>query len=466
MWGRGTPFHFIGIGGQSMSGLAQGLCQLGCVVSGSDLRQNERTEALQARGARVWYGHAKAAVEDLAPETVVVYTTDVPDDNPELAAARSRGLAVVHRSVVLHWFLEGNLYPGSTDPIAITGTHGKTTTSALIGYLLLRAGLDPTIFVATDLPYLGGSMHLGTGRAVVAEADESDGSLVAYHARWAVITNLEPEHLEHYGNDFSRVVATMERFLDQMRPGGQAVLCADDAVLRQIGHGRPGVLWYGLDPRAALTATDVRLGEVSTFTVCQGGSELGSVGLRIPGQHNVQNALAAIGVALGYGVPFEQVQESLPGYTGSARRFEVLGTFSGITVLSDYAHHPTEIRATLAAARTRYRGRIIAVFQPHRYQRLYRLWDLFLGAFRDADHVIVTDPYGPAGTVRPEGRAVTDLVAGIQAESLVETEYVSDQAEIGRRCMALARNGDAVLFLGAGDIDAVARTWVSHLALP
>ncbi len=465
MWGRETPFHFIGIGGQSMSGLAQALSQLGFSVSGSDLHRNERTEALRALGILVSYGHSWAAVEGLAPQAVVVYTTDVPGDNPELGAARYRGLAVVHRSVVLNWFLEGNLRAGSTDPIAITGTHGKTTTSALIGYLLLRGGLDPSIFVATDLPYLGGNVHLGTGRAVVAEADESDGSLLAYHPLWTVMTNVEPEHLEHYDDDFANVVTTMERFLDQIRPGGHAVLCADDATLWTIGQDRPDVLWYGLGPRAELTARDVRLGEVSTFTVRRGEVELGSVALCIPGRHNVQNALSAIGVALGYGMPFHQVQEILPGFTGSARRFEVLGTFSGVAVITDYAHHPTEIRATLAAARTRYRGRIIAVFQPHRYQRLYSLWDLFLGAFRDADHVIVTDPYGPAGTVRPEGRAVTDLVAGIRAGSGVDAAYVSDRAEIGKRCAALARSGDAVLFLGAGDIDAVGREWVDHLAM-
>ena len=467
-WGPGTHFHFIGIGGQSMSGLALGLRQLGFAVTGSDVVASERTRRVEGAGGGIWLGHDAATIAQLPQRSVVVFTTDVPEDNPELRAAREAGLPVVHRSEVLDWFLEGGVRRGQSEPIAVTGTHGKTTTTALIGYLLRAGDLDPTIFVAADVPYLqaGGAwnMAIGQGRPVVAEADESDGSFLRYHPVIAVLTNLEPEHLEHYQNDFGLVLRAARQFLGQVRPDGLCVLCADDERLREIGPSVDReVLWYGLGATAGLTCADLRLGEGSAFTVVAEGTPLGPVRLRIPGRHNVQNALAAIGVALRMGVPFDHIARALPGFEGAARRFQVLGCFGGVTVVDDYAHHPSEVRATLAAARRRTSGRVIAVFQPHRYHRLYSLWEQFLEAFGDAHEVVVTDPYGPAGEARLDGPGIAALARGIQETSGVPARYLGEQQAIVEYCLGSAVSGDVVLVMGAGDITGMAHQMAERL---
>lgn len=463
--------HFVGVGGFSMSGLAAALARLGVVVSGSDVAASPRTARLLAAGGVVRIGHDPAVVRALPGGTVVVFSTDVPADNPEVAAARARGLTVVHRSAVLEWFLHGGhlrAFPGAGTPpaavgvraVAITGTHGKTTTTALTGLGLLAGGCDPTVFVGADVPGLeGGNYRLGRGPAVVAEADESDGSFVRYRPDIAVVTGLEPEHLEHYGGDFACVRRAYASFVRGVAAAGLAVLCADAPELRRLdlGAGGPEVLWYGLGPGADLTAVAIEAGRESAFTVRLRGADVVRLRLGMPGRHNICNALAAVAVALRLGVEPEALGPVLADFRGPARRFEVVARVDGITVVDDYAHNPTKVAAALAAARLLAPRRLIAVFQPHRYQRTRQLWQGFATAFRAADLVLVADLYAPAGERPLTGVSSDALAAAIAAGSGVPVERVGTAQDAAERCAAAARPGDLFLVLGAGDITVAAR---------
>ncbi|ADU50396.1 UDP-N-acetylmuramate--L-alanine ligase [Thermaerobacter marianensis DSM 12885] len=460
----GKRVHFIGIGGYGMSGLARVLLARGARVSGSDVRPSDRTRWLAEQGAAVHIGHAARHV---AGADLVVYNTDVPADNVELVAAREAGIPVWHRSQVLADLLNHRR------SVAVTGTHGKTTTTAMTGLVLVAGGLDPTVLVGGEVPEFGAATaRLGEGPWVVAEACESDGTFLRYLPEIAVVTNVEPEHLDHYGGDFAQLLQAFARFLRNVRPGGLVVACGDHPVLRQLLADRtpaPGVrvVRYGMEAEDSdLRARDVQAGPEGTrFTVWQGGRPLGEVRLAVPGLHNVLNALAAVAVGLELRVPFAAAAAALASFHGAKRRFQVIYNRDGILVVDDYAHHPTEIRATLRAARQRQGegGRVIAVFQPQRYSRTRLLMDEFARAFGDADRVILTEIYAPPGERPIPGVSSAVLADRIAREEGRPVELIASREELVEHLLRTVRPGDLVLTMGAGDIWTVARDLARRL---
>lgn len=451
--------HFIGIGGYGMSGLAQVLHAAGVAVTGSDEKESDRTRRLAALGVPVTIGHR---AENVGAATEVIHSTDVPETNPELAAARARGLPVRHRSELLADIVHGGR------GIAISGTHGKTTTTTMVAACLLGCGLDPTVLIGGEADILGGGTgRYGRGGWVVAEADESDGSFLRYRPEIAVVTSVEPEHLEYYGHDFARLEAAFRQWLAQVGPDGLVVVSADDARLVAMSRGIDAeVVTYGLSPAADLRAADVTVnGLGSRFRVEQRGRDLGTVTLAAPGQHNVLNALAALAVAMRCGVPFAEAAAALATFTNARRRFEVIAKAGGITVVDDYAHHPTEIQATLQAARVVAAGRVLAVFQPQRYTRTQNLFSEFTAAFRGADVLFLTDIYSPPGERPLPGVSAAALAEQIEAHDGRPVTVLSDKGALVERFLELAQPGDVVLTMGAGDIWQVAHELGRRLAV-
>ncbi len=431
-----------------MSGLAKVWHQLGRPVTGSDAKASSRTQHLQDLGIPVYIGHDPDYVNGAS---AVVVTTDVPADNPELLAAYGRGLPVLHRSEVLASFL--NQGRG----IAVTGTHGKTSTTSMIGLILERAGLDPTIFVGGELPGIGGTGKLGHGQHVVAEACESDGTFLRYHPWFTVVTNLEPEHLEHYGGQFENLVKAFASYLSQVQPGGRAVLCGDDPILRRLAAPLTSqAILYGFAPDNEFVASNLQVepgrGGGTSFDVLRQGKLLGRAYLSVPGRHMVLNSIAALAVTLEAGVPFSLAVEVLAAFGNAKRRFQVVSTEGGIRVVDDYAHHPTEIKATLAAARALTQGRVIAVFQPQRYVRTHNLLHEFSQAFAQSDRLLLTEIYSPPGEPPIPGVSSAVLADLIRQQDGREVDLISDRERLVERCLEIAQPGDTVLVMGAGDI--------------
>ncbi|MDI3317645.1 MAG: UDP-N-acetylmuramate--L-alanine ligase [Bacillota bacterium] len=460
-------FHFLGVGGYGMSALAEVLLARGFEISGCDVKPNAKTERLVAKGMPFEARHDPAHLEGVS---ALVYTTDVPPENPELLAARQRQIPVLHRSELLAWLLH------ERRGIAVTGSHGKTTTTSMIGLILERAGLDPTLLVGGEPSYLGTCGKEGSGPYCVAEACESDASFLRYHPQIAVVTNVEPEHLDHYGNDFRRLVEAFGRFLRNVPADGAAVVNADDPSLMaevraraEDGRGRGlacRLITYGLEaPAAEWSARDLELdAEGTRFTALRGGRPVAEVELRVPGRHNVANALAAMAAAEAAGVDPHLAARVLGEYAGAHRRFEVLGVSDGVTVVDDYAHHPTEIRATLRAARQRARGRVVAAFQPQRYVRTQLLLEEFSTAFQDADEVVLADIYSPPGE-----KAIPGISSEVLADRIAERtgrrpRVVHDRQAMVEVLRESARAGDLVITMGAGDIDQVGHALVRELA--
>ncbi len=448
--------HFVGIGGYSMSGLAQVFKAQGRHVTGSDLRPSSRTDRLVALGIPVHWEHR---AENLGEADTVVYSTDVPEENPELAAARARGLTVLHRSELLAMLVDEG------DGIAITGTHGKTTTTSMIGWMLQVAGTDPTVLVGGEVDALGGNARRGSGRLVVAEADESDGSFLRYHPRVAVITNVEPEHLEHYGGSFAAVQKAVERFACQVKPAGLVVLCAEDPFLAELARRLPArVVTYGFehgDLRAR--AIEPRAGGGNRFQVVGVGPGAMGMKLLIPGRHNVLNALAALAVGRELGVRPQVMRRALLTFRNAHRRFEFYPSPPGTWVVDDYAHHPTEIRAVLAAAKELRARRIIAVFQPQRYTRTAALLAEFAAAFAGADRVLLADIYSPPGERPIAGVSSQVLAERIRAANGPEVACPGALEAIAAELVATVRPGDLVITMGAGDVFTVARALSEQL---
>ncbi len=448
----------MGIGGYGMSGLARVYHEKGHLITGSDAKASDRTRKLEEMGVTVHTGHRP---ENIGGAETVVYSTDVPPDNPELAAARAAGLAVVHRSEMLARLI--NPHYG----IAVTGTHGKTSTTSMTATVLYQAGHDPTVLVGGELEILGGTGRYGRSRYVVAEADESDGSFCRYHPTIAVATNIEPEHLEYYGGDFNRVIEAYRVFLSQTKPGGLAVICGDDPHLRKMTTNLTSIrrVRYGFGPDNDLWAENVvRHNGHTTYDVFFKGRPLGSSALSVPGQHMVLNSLAAIAVAVEIGLDFAGVVETLKSFGNAKRRFQVIGQHCGVQVVDDYAHHPTEIQATLRAAREGTSGRVIAVFQPQRYTRTSILMNEFARAFSGADVLILTDIYSPPGEKPIPGVSSKILAEMIERHDGRPVELISDKAAILERLGELARPGDTVLTMGAGDIWTVAHQLAAQLS--
>ena len=444
--------HFVGIGGVGMCGLAEILYVSGYSVSGSDLRESAITRRLQGLGVRVSIGHEAAAIGEA---DVVVYSSAIRATNPELVAAHEQGISVIGRAEMLAEVMRMKY------GVAIAGSHGKTTTTSLVGAVLEAGGLDPTTIVGGMVKSLGANSQLGAGDIVVAEADESDGSFLRLMPTVVVITNVDHEHLEHYGS-YEALERSFLDFANLVPFYGVSVLCLDDpGVQRLLPEISRRTTTYGLSAQADVGAERiVPEGLVTRFRPRARGEPLAELQLAMPGEHNVRNALAAIAVGLEFGVPFERIKNALEEFRGISRRFELLGEHDGVLVIDDYAHHPAEIRATLAAARHGLGRRLVAVFQPHRYTRTRELFDDLARAFHDADQLLLTDIYA----------AGEEKLAGVSASALAEAakdfghqgvRFVAEREELLRSLREVLEPGDAVIFMGAGDIGRVAQLFAS-----
>lgn len=432
-----------------MSGLALILHAQGVRVTGSDMNRSSRTERLQGSGIPVFYGHAG---EHIGDADVVVYTTDVPRDNPERARAEAEGRVLKHRSELLAEILSGY------QSILVAGTHGKTTTSTMIGCILADTGRDPTVLVGGEVKAFGGNIRRGSGSLAVAEADESDGSFLRYRPWVAVATNVEPEHLEHYGGSLVNLAAAFETFVSSVPAGGLAILGHDSPPLREIARRRAGpTRTYGLEPGADVTARDISLTPGgSRFTVVVDGGEEAVVTLPIPGRHNVTNALGAMAAVRHAGVPWAEAARVLARFENAARRFQRVFDDGRVLVVDDYAHHPSEIAATLRAARQVTPGRVLAVFQPQRYTRTKLLWDRFVTAFDAADQVYLTEIYAPPGESPIAGVSGERLAAAVRASVGGGVHFIPDPCRMPELLASVLRPGDTVLTMGAGNIYQVA----------
>jgi len=441
---RYRHIHFVGIGGVGMSGIAEILVNLGYAVSGSDQKRTETIERLERLGAKVFIGHEAANVEGAQ---VVVYSSAVARENVEVTAARQRQIPVIPRAEMLAELMR--LKYG----IAVAGTHGKTTTTSMVGAVLAEGRLDPTIVVGGRVLSLGTNARLGQGEHLVAEADESDGSFLKLTPTIAVVTTVDAEHLDHYGT-LEAVRDAFVAFLNKVPFYGAAIVCLDEPnVQLLLPRVEKRVITYGLESSADLVARRVRLeGLTSRFEVVYHGHPLGECTLRVPGRHNVANALAAIAVGLDVEVPFVSIQKALAAFAGVQRRFQLRGNVAGVTVVDDYGHHPAEIRATLAAAKAGFDGRVVAVFQPHRFTRTFHLRDEFATAFNQADVLVLMDIYA-AGETPIEGVSAADLAERIRAHGHRNVTYLGgDRAQLLDHLCDITRPGDLVLTLGAGDV--------------
>jgi UDP-N-acetylmuramate--alanine ligase len=447
--------HFVGIGGYGMSAIARVMLDMGYKVSGSDVAQKELTDQLSERGATVYIGHEANNVNGA---DLVVYSTGVPEDNVELKAAEDKRIPLLHRSQMLARLLN------ERKGIAVSGAHGKTTTSSMIAQVMEECGVDPTYVIGGEVVGLGGNAKAGNSEYVVAEADESDGSFLEYFPYLAVVTNVEADHLENYDGSFDNLKEAYKQFLSQVRPGGAAVVCGDDPYIQELLPGmRSEVVTYGLERDRDFAATDIQNANGRTvFTVWEKGGRQGNVTLSFPGRHNVYNALATIAVCRHIGLPFQDIAKALPHFSGTKRRFQLVGEVDGITVIDDYAHHPTEIETTIEAANA-LNKRIIAVFQPQRYSRTYFLLDAFSRAFGRADEVVMTDIYSPVGEARIEGVSSERLTQLIRENSNPNVIFCKTNEDVHHYLMERVKPGDLVLTMGAGDIWTVAHKLVQTL---
>jgi UDP-N-acetylmuramate--alanine ligase len=447
----GDHVHLVGIGGAGMSALATVLLERGHPVSGSDLRGGRECAALTALGATIAVGHDAANVEAAGRPALVAASTAVPERNPELRRALDLGVPVVRRAELLAALLAG------ARGVLVAGTHGKTTTTAMTTVALQAAGLDPSFAIGGTLHEAGTSAHHGTGDVFVAEADESDRSFLVYEPDCAVVTNIELDHHDTYP-DLGAVSEAFAAFLDRRPPGAPAVVCLEDPGVRKLlssGAAAGPVVGYGEAPDAGLALSGVVAGPAgSAFTLRADGEDLGRFTVLLPGRHNVLNATAAVAVARWAGAPLGPVRDALAAFRGTQRRFQRLGTAEGVTVVDDYAHHPTELAATIAAARqVAPDGRVVAAFQPHRYSRTAALGRELGEALAAADLVVVTDVY-PAGEAPVPG-VTGGLVAEGARRAGVQTHLVPAAGDLPRFLAEHARAGDLVLTLGAGDITSV-----------
>jgi UDP-N-acetylmuramate--alanine ligase len=444
--GRVRHVHFIGVGGIGMSGLAEILRTLEFDVSGSDLKEGETTKRLARLGVRIDVGHR---VGNVKGADVVVYSSAIGPENPEMVEAHELGIPVITRAEMLAELMRVKY------GVAIAGSHGKTTTTSLVATVLRAAGYDPTVVVGGRMAALGSNARLGAGDLLVAEADESDGSFLRLSPTVAVVTNIDPEHLDFYGSHDKLKDAFIE-FVEKVPFYGLAVLCLDHPHVQDLlPRVRRRHVTYGLSPQADYSARALSFrGTTTSFVAYKKGAPLGEFGVRMPGQHNVLNCLAAIAVADELEVPLDVMKEALATFHGVARRFSIVAEVNGIALIDDYGHHPAEVRATLAAARRAYDGRVLVAFQPHRYTRTELCFDDFSRAFNDADRVILTDIYA-AGEKPIPGISAESLAASITEHGHHAASYVGDKYEAGRLLAAEARPGDVVIALGAGDINKI-----------
>lgn len=452
--------HFVGIGGIGMSGIAEVMLNLGYAVQGSDIKDGPNTKRLAAKGANIYIGHAAENVEGAG---ALVVSSAIKSGNPEVDAARAQAIPVVRRAEMLAELMRLKW------AVAVGGTHGKTTTTSMIAALVEGAGLDPTVINGGIINAYGANAKLGAGKWMVVEADESDGSFTKLFPTVAVVTNMDPEHLDHYG-DFDAMKAAYDTFVENLPFYGFAVLCIDhpevQALVSRITDRR--IITYGFNPQADVRAENVtpHKGGSKFDTVFQARGEEPIVwkGLFLPmaGKHNVQNVISALAVARELGSTEAQARASLAAFGGVKRRFTQTGEWKGVRIIDDYGHHPVEISAVLEAARDVSDGQVIAVMQPHRYSRLSDLFDDFCTCFNDADQVLITDVY-EAGEAPIEGVSGESLVRGIQDHGHRKVSSVSRET-LAARVAESAKQGDIVVCLGAGDITAWANALPEELA--
>jgi len=447
--------HFIGIGGYGMSAIAKVVLEMGYKVTGSDLAQSALSSKLAEQGAQVSLGHDASHVEGA---TLVVYSTAVSSDNVELVAAQRAGIPVLHRSEMLAKLLN------ATEGIAVAGAHGKTTTSSMIALVMELTNQDPTYIIGGEIVNLGTNAKAGKGSYLVAEADESDGSFLKYFPSIAVVTNIEADHLENYDGDFENIKKAYVQFLMQVKSDGKAIVCIDDANVRELlprvydseDLQKKQLITYGITEQADYKASHIEEGDrCVSFELHHQGQSLGSFKLSVPGLHNVYNAMATIITAIEAGVAVEEIRTAITKFEGAKRRFQVVADVNDMLVVDDYAHHPTEITATIRAAKASGK-RITAVFQPQRFTRTYFLLDEFSKAFPEADRVIITDIYSPAGEAAIEGVSSEKLVELIKASGQHNATYIPTKEQVLAQLKTTITPGDIVITMGAGDIWKVA----------
>ncbi|OBG51904.1 UDP-N-acetylmuramate--L-alanine ligase [Mycolicibacterium fortuitum] len=461
--------HMVGIGGAGMSGVARILLDRGGMVSGSDAKESRGVVALRARGAEIRIGHDASSLDLLpgGPTAVVTTHAAIPKTNPELVEARRRGIPVILRPVVL-----AKLMAGYTT-LMVTGTHGKTTTTSMLIVALQHSGFDPSFAVGGELGEAGTNAHHGSGKCFVAEADESDGSLLEYTPNVAVVTNIEADHLDFFGSE-QAYTAVFSAFVDRIAPGGALVVCTDDPGAAALAEHTDSlgirVLRYGsvpVDGTDNLAGTLLSWEQQGTGAVAHiqlaGEPHPRAIRLAVPGRHMALNALGALLAAIEVGAPAEAVLDGLAGFEGVRRRFELVGSMSGVRVFDDYAHHPTEVRATLEAARTvvdQTGGRVIVAFQPHLYSRTATFATEFGAALSAADEVFVLDVYGAREQPLPgiSGATVAEHVTAA-------VTYVPDFSAVAAAVAAAARSGDVVLTMGAGDVTMLGKEIVTELGI-
>ncbi len=443
MYGKIKRLHFVGIGGIGMSGIAEVLINMGYTVTGSDLKESETVKRLIGLGARIHIGHEAENVRDT---DVVVISSAVRQDNPEVAEAHSLGIPVIPRAQMLAELMR--LRYG----IAVAGSHGKTTTTSMIESVLSYGGLDPTIVVGGKVQTLGTNARLGEGSFMVVEADESDGSFMLLSPVISVLTNIDEEHMDHY-KDMEELVGTFTSFMNKIPFYGLSVLCVDCPRVSSIAKDyQKRLVTYGFSPDAELRAQDVKIhGFETEFTVVQEDTVLGNIKIHSPGRHVAQNALAAIAVGMELGMSFEHVKEGLSKFKGIGRRLEIKGSSGGITVVDDYAHHPREIEVTIEAIKETGAGRVVVMFQPHRYSRTSLLFDEFVQVLLQADKLFLLDIY--AASEDPiEGVSSQRLFEAIKESGHEDVTYINGSQSVARAVLEAIESGDTVLTLGAGNV--------------
>ncbi|MGI5892438.1 MAG: UDP-N-acetylmuramate--L-alanine ligase [Bacillota bacterium] len=449
---QGKKLHFIGIGGIGMSGIAKIMLDMGYSISGSDICTSNLIDALRAMGSTIYVGHHD---DNIAPDIdAVVYSSAIKKDNPEIIAAQQRGLPIYKRAEILAFLMS------LRESIGVAGAHGKTTTSGMISLMLEMIGLDPTIIIGGTLPQIGSNAKSGSGKYLVAEADESDATFLLLFPKIAVLTNIEPDHLDHY-HCLEKIMEAFEQYLRQLPPDGLAIVNMDCPNIRYLKAKVPtNYITYALANDADYQAKDLKYRKDGiSASIYEKGLLLGQLHLVVPGVHNISNALAAVAIGRLAGLSFAAIADALSHFTGTGRRFELLGEIDNIRVIDDYAHHPTEIKATVQSARDLGVSRIVSVFQPHRYTRTQSMYKEFASAFSQSDIVIINEIYP----------AFEPPIPGVSSYMIVEearkqgqhVEYAATEDDVLALLDKYAQAGDLLLIMGAGNIRKAGQKFLS-----
>jgi UDP-N-acetylmuramate--alanine ligase len=454
---KNKTLHFIGIGGSGMSAVARVALQMGYPVSGSEPIESIHTIRLKDQGATV---HIGQKVANLRKADVIIVSTAIPKTNPEYAHAIQEKMPILHRSQMLNVLMQD-----FSRRVSVAGTHGKTTTSSMIAKMLYDAGLSPTFLIGSDLQDFGSNAALGTGSYFVAESDESDGSFLCLEPNIGIVTNIEADHLDYY-QDLNDITSHFKTFIDGIiARGGYLILNFDDPILRELGAPyREHVTWYGINAETFIMAKDiVATPQGSQFQLWINGKPQGEVKLKVYGIHNISNSLSVIALSLKENVPLEKVKKSLAGFSGTKRRFQLIGSACGVEIYDDYGHHPTEVQTTLAGIKNSFPlRRLICIFQPHRYTRTRDLIDQFPASFSIADITVITEVYA-ANEDKMEGVSGKLIVDKMKSANISTPKFIAKKSDIAKYLVPLLEPGDIVLTLGAGDIYTVSKEIVAQL---